>query len=200
MDATKFFPIENTDGIVEIGKKKATKSILMPITGLGFRVPKLTNTGKPSTDGEVLRKLAGNPREKKPVYGIAFEHFDNPEEGKEACEAIDSLIRATNVETLLNNFILPLPQQLDINSRVHCSLNLNTETGRLSARKPNLQNQPALEKDIYKIRHAFDAEVGKTLIVADYGQLELRILAHMTRCNSMLEAFKVLVLLDRLCM
>ena len=37
--------------------------------------------------------------------------------------------------------------------RVHCSLNLNTETGRLSARRPNLQNQPALEKDRYKVAH-----------------------------------------------
>ena len=37
-------------------------------------------------------------------------------------------------------------------ARVHCSLNLNTETGRLSARRPNLQNQPALEKDRYKAR------------------------------------------------
>ncbi len=36
--------------------------------------------------------------------------------------------------------------------RVHCSLNINTETGRLSARRPNLQNQPALEKDRYKAR------------------------------------------------
>ena len=36
-------------------------------------------------------------------------------------------------------------------ARVHCSLNINTETGRLSARRPNLQNQPALEKDRYKV-------------------------------------------------
>ena len=76
------------------------------------------------------------------------------------------------------------------NQRVHCSLNLNTETGRLSSRRPNLQNQPALEKDQYKIRDAFVAEEGKTLIVADYGQLELRILAHITNCNSMIEAFR----------
>lgn len=60
--------------------------------------------------------------------------------------------------------------------RVHCSLNLNTETGRLSARRPNLQNQPALEKDRYGIRAAFTAKPGETLIVADYGQLELRLL------------------------
>jgi DNA polymerase-1 len=80
---------------------------------------------------------------------------------------------------------------MDKKKRIHCSLNLNTETGRLSSRKPNLQNQPALEKDQYKIRDAFIAEEGKTLIVADYGQLELRILASMTNCKSMIEAFKL---------
>lgn len=62
--------------------------------------------------------------------------------------------------------------------------------GRLSSRKPNLQNQPALEKDQYKIRDAFMAEEGNTLLVADYGQLELRLMAHMTQCKSMLDAFR----------
>ena len=61
-------------------------------------------------------------------------------------------------------------------------MNLNTETGRISCRRPNLQNQPAGEKDVYGIRKAFVAEHGNVLIVADYGQLELRILAHMTNC------------------
>lgn len=79
---------------------------------------------------------------------------------------------------------------VDSNNRVHCSLNINTETGRLSARKPNLQNQPALDKDVYKIRKAFVAEKGKKLIVADYGQLELRVLAHLTNCRAMIDAFK----------
>jgi DNA polymerase-1 len=79
---------------------------------------------------------------------------------------------------------------VDKDKRIHCSLNLNTETGRLSSRRPNLQNQPALEKDQYKIRDAFVAEEGKTLIVADYGQLELRILAHISNCTSMIEAFR----------
>ena len=79
---------------------------------------------------------------------------------------------------------------MDETGRVHCSLNINTETGRLSARKPNLQNQPALDKDVYKIRKAFVAGKGNKLIVADYGQLELRVLAHLTNCKAMINAFK----------
>ena len=92
---------------------------------------------------------------------------------------------------MLNTFIIPLQSVTDVNHRVHCSLNLHTETGRLSARQPNLQNQPALEKDIYFVRKAFIADPGNILLVSDYGQLELRVLAHMTRCKNMIEAFRL---------
>lgn len=90
---------------------------------------------------------------------------------------------------MIANFLTSLQELADSDSRVHCSLNLNTETGRLSSRRPNLQNQPALEKDKYKIRKAFQASPGNNLIVADYGQLELRILASITNCRSMIDAF-----------
>jgi DNA polymerase-1 len=90
---------------------------------------------------------------------------------------------------MIANFLVSLQSLADHESRVHCSLNLNTETGRLSSRRPNLQNQPALEKDKYKIRKAFQASPGNSLIVADYGQLELRLLASMTGCRSMIDAF-----------
>ncbi|CAM9536221.1 unnamed protein product [Heterosigma akashiwo] len=91
---------------------------------------------------------------------------------------------------MISNFLVPLQTLADANGRVHCSLNLNTETGRLSARRPNLQGQLALEKDQYKIRQAFMAEPGNALVVADYGQLELRLMSHMTNCASMLDAFE----------
>ncbi|XP_019435403.1 PREDICTED: DNA polymerase I A, chloroplastic/mitochondrial-like [Lupinus angustifolius] len=126
------------------------------------------------------------------AYGTAFAAFPTEEEGREACHAIAALCEICSINSLISNFILPL-QGHNISgkdNRVHCSLNINTETGRLSARRPNLQNQPALEKDRYKIRQAFIAAPGKSLIVADYGQLELRILAHLANCQSMLEAFK----------
>ena len=90
---------------------------------------------------------------------------------------------------MISNFLTSLQDSADKDSRVHCGLNLNTETGRLSSRRPNLQNQPALEKDKYKIRKAFCSSPGNNLIVADYGQLELRILASLTECKSMIDAF-----------
>ena len=99
------------------------------------------------------------------------------------------MVEGAAIDTLLSNFIVPLQLLVDKNNRIHGSLNLNTETGRLSSRNPNLQNQPALEKDIYKIRKAFTCEKGNMLIGVDYGQLELRLLAHITDCKSMIEAF-----------
>lgn len=126
------------------------------------------------------------------AYGTAYTAFGEGQEGSEACHAIAALCYICSIDSLISNFIIPL-QSADIsgkNGRIHCSLNINTETGRLSARRPSLQNQPALEKDRYKIRRAFIAAPGNSLIIADYGQLELRILAHLSKCKSMLDAFK----------
>ena len=109
--------------------------------------------------------------------------------GEEGCKALYSLCAIGSIDTMISNFVTSLRDTADKDSRVHCALNLNTETGRLSSRRPNLQNQPALEKDRYKIRKAFQSSPGNNLIVADYGQLELRILASITSCQSMIKAF-----------
>ncbi|MEW5315964.1 MAG: hypothetical protein WDW38_007358 [Sanguina aurantia] len=129
-------------------------------------------------------------------FGTLYAACDGGKNGLEACQAIEALCEVNAIEKLISSFLKPL-QGNDIATsigdgkyRVHCSLNINTETGRLSARRPNLQNQPSLEKDRYKVRKAFTADKGNTLVVADYGQLELRILAHMANCKSMLDAFE----------
>ena len=127
----------------------------------------------------------------RPQWGEAYAALGGGPEGERACRALGALAAVGQMDATINNFLVPLQALADARGRVHCSLNLNTETGRLSCRKPNLQNQPALEKDSYKIRDAFVAEPGNTLIVADYGQLELRVLAHITQCESMLEAFRM---------
>ena len=80
------------------------------------------------------------------------------DDGTLPAAAVDALCELGAIDTLLSNFIKPL-QGSEIATmdstgnldRIHCSLNINTETGRLSARRPNLQNQPALEKDRYKV-------------------------------------------------
>lgn len=166
-------------GKISTGKRKAKKNIT--IFGLGKTHRGLTSSGWPSVSADAMRKLAGRPRDDPPTFG---------DTDKELCFAVDDMIEATAISSLLTNFIGPLQQWPGKDGRIHASLNLNTETGRLSSRRPNLQNQPALEKDRYKVRKAFTCEEGNKLIVADYGQLELRLLAHITKCQSMIDAFK----------
>lgn len=187
-----FFPEERTF-IVDMESKVNNKKKVeyMTIKGLGLPTSNFTISGMPSVDAKALKVLSGDPSSGK--YGTAYECLKakgEEEKGKAACYAIDSLVKYKAIETLLNSFIHPLMQLVDSNSRIHYSLNINTETGRLSAKKPNAQNQPALDKDKYKIRKAFRAKAGNKLIVADYGQLELRLLAHITNCKSMIDAFE----------
>ena len=192
---TREFKVLNVEGIIQEGKKKPLKHRPMAITGLGMEPVEYTDAGWPSVSSAVVASLAGNI--KTGAYGAAYDAVLNAahpppgtDPGAEACVALDALGNVTAIDTLLSNFIVPLQSMADENSRIHCSLNLNTETGRLSARSPNLQNQPALEKDRYRVRDAFTAEPGNVLIVADYGQLELRLLAHMAGCESMIAAFE----------
>lgn len=169
------------------GKVSADFDIFDEVDGSAEEVPETSVDEALATNNKAL----GQNLEVS-AYGTAYHAFGGGQKGIEACHAIAALCEVCSIDSLISNFILPL-QGDDVsgeNGRIHCSLNINTETGRLSARRPNLQNQPALEKDRYKIRQAFVAAEGNSLIVADYGQLELRILAHLANCKSMLGAFK----------
>ncbi|KAK3121133.1 hypothetical protein QOZ80_8BG0646660 [Eleusine coracana subsp. coracana] len=217
---SRTFKVPNQDFVATEDKKTSKcRTVKLYGIVDDLKIDMFTPSGWPSVSGDALRSLAGkiatehiysiddnqgddegtggseDPNQDvddKSSYGTAYEAFGGGKKGKEACHAIAALCEICSIDSLISNFILPL--QGDHISckegRIHCSLNINTETGRLSARTPNLQNQPALEKDRYKIRQAFVAAPGNSLIVADYGQLELRILAHLTNCKSMLDAFK----------
>lgn len=84
--------------------------------------------------------------------GPLFTVFQNKREGLEACVAVEALVEISAIDTLLSSFIIPLQEDKvkAPDGRIHGSMNINTETGRLSCRRPNLQNQPSLEKDRYK--------------------------------------------------
>ncbi|KAG0522738.1 hypothetical protein BDA96_07G063500 [Sorghum bicolor] len=213
---SKTFKVLNEENVATEGKKTSKyRTIKLCSIVEDLKTDMFTPSGWPSASGDALRSLAGkipteyiytmgdiqeddedssgseNP-DGDSSYGTAYEAFGGGKNGKEACHAIAALCEICSIDSLISNFILPLQGDRIscAEGRIHCSLNINTETGRLSARTPNLQNQPALEKDRYKIRQAFVAAPGNSLIVADYGQLELRILAHLTNCKSMLDAFK----------
>jgi len=84
-----------------------------------------------------------------------------------------------------------LPHQIANDGRIHCQLNQTVAaTGRLSSSEPNLQNIPIRTDLGRRIRKAFVAEKGSKIISADYSQLELRLLAHITQDAVMLEAFQ----------
>lgn len=134
---------------------------------LKLPVIKKTKTG-PSTDEEVLRKLAKNNR----LPNLLLEY--------------------RQLVKLKSTYIDALPKLADENSRLHSSFNQTaTETGRLSSSSPNLQNIPVKTEDGRRIRAAFipDNPDG-FLLSADYSQVELRILAHLSGDENLISAFK----------
>ena len=101
------------------------------------------------------------------------------------------IIEYRELEKLKSVYTDALPHQVAADSRIHGSLNQTVAaTGRLSASDPNLQNIPIRTELGRRIRRAFVPEKGNKLISADYSQLELRLLAHITHDEVMLDAFQ----------
>ena len=133
---------------------------------LGLPVFKKTKSGY-STDAEVLEKL-------RPYSPI-----------------IDLILSYRQVAKLKSTYADGLLAVADENSRVHSSFNQTvTATGRLSSTEPNLQNIPIRTPLGHEMRKCFVAPKGYLLVDADYSQIELRLLAHISADPIMIEAFK----------
>jgi DNA polymerase-1 len=139
--------------------------------GLGLRATKRGKTG-PSTDVEVLERLAADPAVESPVPELIVEH--------------------RRLTKLVNTYLVALKDAAHPEThRVHASFNqVVAATGRLSSSDPNLQNIPIRTEVGREIRRAFVAEPGNVLISADYSQIELRLLAHLSGDPGLIEAFK----------
>ena len=129
--------------------------------------PKKTKSGQYSTSEETLLKLKG-------------EH-----------EIIDHILDFREIKKLLSTYVDALPEIINIKTgRIHTTFNQSVaSTGRLSSARPNLQNIPIRTERGMKIREAFIAKKGFSLLAADYSQIELRIMASLSKDTSMLEAF-----------
>jgi DNA polymerase-1 len=101
------------------------------------------------------------------------------------------IIEYRELDKLKSVYTDALPHQIAPDGRIHCLLNQTVAaTGRLSSSDPNLQNIPIRTELGRRIRRSFVAEKGNRIISADYSQLELRLLAHITQDPVMLEAFQ----------
>jgi len=131
-------------------------------------VIKKTPSGQPSTDEDVLEQLALD-------YPLARLILDYRAMSKLKSTYTDKLPRMVNART----------------GRVHTTYNQTTAvTGRLSSNEPNLQNIPIRNAQGRRIREAFIAAPGHQLVSADYSQVELRIMAHLSGDQTLLEAFR----------
>lgn len=134
---------------------------------LGLPVVKKTPSGAPSTDEEVLQKLA----EDYPLPKVLLEY--------------------RGLAKLKSTYTDKLPKMVNANTgRVHTNYaQAVAVTGRLASNDPNLQNIPVRTAEGRRIREAFVAAPGKTIVSADYSQIELRIMAHISGDASLLKAF-----------
>jgi DNA polymerase-1 len=148
------------------------------------------NIGSPKQVGEVLGELNISTG-KKTATGQVSTSRDILIELAQTYEIAQLIIDYRELDKLKATYADTLPNLVDEDGRIHGCLNQTVAaTGRLSSTDPNLQNIPIRTELGQEIRRAFVAEKGNKLIAADYSQLELRILAHVTQDPVMLEAFK----------
>ncbi len=152
-------------GPFNLGSPKQICEILF--TRMGLPVLKKTATGQPSTDEEVLAELAAD----YPLPKLLLEH------------------RA--LAKLKSTYTDKLPLMVNARTgRVHTTFGQATAvTGRLASNDPNLQNIPVRTAEGRRIREAFIAPPGRVLVSADYSQIELRIMAHLSEDPALLAAF-----------
>ncbi len=148
------------------------------------------NIGSPKQVGEVFEEL-NIATGRKTATGQVSTSKDVLAELSVDHEIAQLIIDYRELDKLKATYADSLPKMVNTDGRIHGVLNQTVAaTGRLSSTEPNLQNIPVRTELGQQIRKAFIPETGKKLISADYSQLELRILAHITRDPVMLEAYQ----------
>lgn len=148
------------------------------------------NINSPKQLGDVLFVKLGLPCKKKTKSGYSTD-AETLEELRAYSPIIDDILEYRQVTKLKGTYASALPAVADDNSRIHTDFKQAlTATGRLSSADPNLQNIPIRTKMGREMRRYFVASEGYTLVDADYSQIELRLLAHISADYNMTEAFK----------
>ena len=151
------------------------------------------NIASPKQVGEVLfdkLKIVSKAKKTKTGQYVTSEEVLESLRGKH--EIVGKILEHRGLKKLLSTYIDALPQLINPKTgKIHTSFNQTvTATGRLSSSNPNLQNIPIRNEDGKEIRKAFIPEDGCEFFSADYSQIELRIMAHLSGDKNMVEAFR----------
>jgi DNA polymerase-1 len=145
----------------------------------------------PKQVGEVLEQLNISTGRKTATGQVSTSRAVLDEMAAQGYELPRLLIEFRELDKLKATYTDALPPLIGSDGRIHSELNQAvTATGRLSSSSPNLQNIPIRTELGRRIRRAFVPEKGNVFVAADYSQLELRLLAHVTHDEQMLDAFR----------
>ncbi len=149
------------------------------------------NLASPKQLGMILFEKLGIPSTKKTKGGQLSTAEDVLQELAEEHELPKLILEHRSLSKLKSTYTDKLPEQVDKKTgRIHTSYNQTVAaTGRLSSTDPNLQNIPIRSEEGRRIRQAFVAPKKYKLVAADYSQIELRIMAHLSQDKSLLKAF-----------
>ena len=150
------------------------------------------NISSPKQVGEVLfEKLKLDPKAKKTKTGQYVTSEEVLEALRPNSPVVDCILKYRGMKKLLSTYIDTLPDLINpVTGHIHSTFNQAvTATGRLSSSNPNLQNIPVRGDDGKEIRKAFIPDDGELFFSADYSQIELRLMAHLSGDSNMLEAF-----------
>lgn len=157
---------------------KANKEL---IPGKGFPVPPVKRATAHGMTKRSPGKRFADTSPEQPTDHIALNWLVDHVRSKRDREGLRTLLEWRKIKDT-KKYLVGLPNFQDAKTRVHCQIGPDTETGRLAARNPALQQIPKPGKDAiadrYMVREAFTCPRGYSLICADYSQLEMRLLAH----------------------
>ena len=150
------------------------------------------NISSPKQVGDILfskLKIVEKPKKTKTGQFVTSEEVLQTLKGKH--EIVEKILDYRGLRKLLSTYIDTLPQLINPKTQhIHTSFNQTvTATGRLSSSDPNLQNIPVRGEDGKEIRKAFIPEPGCLFFSADYSQIELRVMAHLSGDENMIDAF-----------
>ena len=151
------------------------------------------NVSSPKQVGEILfdrLKIVEKAKKTKTGQYVTSEEVLESLKGKH--QIVEKILDYRGLKKLLSTYIDSLPELINPKTgRIHTSFNQTvTATGRLSSSNPNLQNIPIRNEDGKEIRKAFIPDDGCEFFSADYSQIELRIMAHLSGDENMIEAFR----------